>query len=74
MSMKWIRERYNVPARRGRKVIAQGRKGVIVGSKGEYLRVRVEGEKNILSFHPEFEMEYIIDLDIKMNTPFDEVE
>ena len=63
MGMKWIREHYNVPAKRGMGVIAQGRKGMIVGSKGEYLRVRIEGEKNIISFHPEWEMEYIIHLD-----------
>jgi len=61
--MEWIRRHYNVPAKRGMKVIAQGRKGIIVGSKGEYLRVRVEGEKNTISFHPEWEMEYIINLD-----------
>ncbi len=63
MSMESIRQKYNVPAKRGMDVIAQGRKGVIVGSKGLYLRVRVEGEKNIISFHPEWEMEYIIHLD-----------
>lgn len=65
MSMKWIRKHYNVPAKRGMEVIAERRHGVIVGSKGEYLRVRIDGEKNIMSFHPEHEMKYIIDLDKK---------
>ena len=60
MSMKWIRKHYNVPAKRGMEVIAQRRHGIIVGSKGEYLRVRIDGEKNIISFHPTHEMKYIV--------------
>ena len=59
MSMKYIREHYNVPAKRGMKVNAQGHNGVIVGSRGPYLRIRIEGEKNVLSFHPTWEMEYL---------------
>ena len=65
MSMKWIRKYYNVPAKRGMEVIAERRHGVIVGSKGEYLRVRIDGEKNIMSFHPEHEMKYLVDLNKK---------
>jgi hypothetical protein len=60
MSMEYIRETYNVPAKKGMNVIAQGRNGVIVGSKGGYLRIKIEGEKNILSFHPVWEMKYVI--------------
>ena len=59
MSFEYIRETYNVPAKRGMKVIAQGRRGTIVGVKGPHLRIRIEGEKNILSFHPTWEMEYL---------------
>jgi hypothetical protein len=59
MSFEYIGETYNVPAKRGMKVIAQGRRGTIVGVKGPYLRIRIEGEKNILSFHPTWEMEYL---------------
>ena len=60
MSMKWIREHYNVPAKRGMEVVAQRRHGIIVGSKGEYLRIRIDGEKNIMSFHPTHEMKFIV--------------
>jgi hypothetical protein len=56
--MEYIRDYYNVPAKRGMEVVAQGRNGRIVGSRGEYLRIKVDGEKNILSFHPTWEMEY----------------
>lgn len=59
MSFEYIRETYNVPAKRGMKVIAQGRRGTIVGVKGPYLRIRIEGETNILSFHPTWEMVYL---------------
>lgn len=65
MSMEWIRKHYNVPAKRGMEVIAEMRHGAIVGSKGEYLRVRIDGEKNIMSFHPGHEMKYIIEPDQK---------
>jgi hypothetical protein len=40
-------------------VLAQEHKGIIVGSRGPYLRIRIEGEKNVLSFHPTWEMEYL---------------
>jgi hypothetical protein len=59
MSLEYIREVYNVPARRGMKVIAHGRNGIIVGAKGPHLRIKIQGEKNILSFHPTWEMEYL---------------
>ena len=60
MGMRYIREYYKVPAKRGMNVVAQGEKGVIVGAKGQYLRVRIEGEKKVLSFHPTWKMEYIL--------------
>jgi hypothetical protein len=56
--MEYIREQYNVPAKQGMEVVAQGRDGMIVGARGGYLRINIEGEKNVLSFHPTWEMEY----------------
>ena len=58
-NMEYIRKKYKVPAKYGMKVIAQGRNGIIVGAKNGYLRIRIEGEKNILSFHPTWEMKYL---------------
>ena len=58
MSLDYIRECYGVPAKRGMTIIAQGRKGTIVGARNAYLRVRLEGEKDVLSFHPTWEIEY----------------
>lgn len=56
--MEYIREQYNVPAKQGMKVVAQGRNGTIVGARGGYLRIKIVGERNVLSFHPTWEMEY----------------
>ena len=59
MSLKYIREVYKVPAEVGVHVIANGQKGVIVGSIRQYLRIRIDGQTDILSFHPTWEMEYL---------------
>jgi hypothetical protein len=56
--MKWIRDRYKVPAKRGMKVAAQGERGIIIGSKNGYLRIQIEGRKKNLLFHPTWEMKY----------------
>ena len=58
MSMDYIRNHYNVPAKIGIRVVAQGREGTIVGARNAYLRIKIDGEKNVLSFHPTWEMEY----------------
>ena len=65
MSMKWIRETYNVPAKRGMNVIVQGEKGIIVCSKGPYLRIRKEGEQKVLSYHPTWKVVYMSDVSLR---------
>ena len=65
MTMKYIRKTYKVPAKRGARVRFMGNTngklqgGVIVGSKGPYLRIRLDGEKKIYSYHPTWELEYL---------------
>ncbi|KTC71467.1 hypothetical protein Lqui_2124 [Legionella quinlivanii] len=58
MSMQYIRRYYKVPAKRGQKVIANGQLGVITGSRGAYLRIRLEKEKKSSLYHPIWEMQY----------------
>jgi len=59
MSMAYIRKTYNVPAKRGNSVRYEGMLvGVIVGSQGEYLRVRF-GELGTLTLHPTWRVEYL---------------
>jgi hypothetical protein len=50
--MKWIREHYRVPAKRGMQVIVRGRHGIIVGSMRGYLRIKLCNNPKPLLFHP----------------------
>jgi len=64
MSMKYIREHYDVPAKRGGKVKYTGdidcpHVGVIIGSRGAYLRIRFPEWKHTGTFHPTWEIEYL---------------
>lgn len=58
MSMNYIRRYYAVPAKRGMRVTVDGYSGTIVGSYGQYLRVRVDGEKHAGLWHPTWRVEY----------------
>ena len=57
MTMEYIRQMYQVPAKRGRIVEYTGgdnvrRRGYIVGSAGAHLRIRLDGEKLTRLYHP----------------------
>jgi len=52
MSLEYIRKYYGVPAKRGAQVRYKGTHGIITGSRGAYIRVRLEGEKRSLPYHP----------------------
>ena len=56
--MDYVRRMYGVPAKRGGLVRYEGKTGKIVGSRGNYLRIRLDGEKRIRSYHPT-DVEYI---------------
>jgi hypothetical protein len=60
--MVYIRDHYNVPARRGARVIYHGdgtpKSGTIVGTKDAHLRIRLDGEQKIRSYHPTWCIEY----------------
>ena len=59
MSMQYIRDYYGVPAKRGGRVRYMGDKtGKITGTKGPHLRIRLDGEKVIHSYHPRWNIEY----------------
>jgi hypothetical protein len=59
MSMEYIRKSYNVPAKRGMRVIANTEPGVITGSDGHYLRVRLDIMNRSLRYHPTWEITYL---------------
>lgn len=56
--MDYIRWFYEVPAYRGRRVSYNGRIGVITGSRGMYIRIRLDGEKRSYIYHPTYEIDY----------------
>jgi len=62
--MDYIRERYKVPAKRGGRIIYKGclggdRAGIITGSSYGRLRIRLNGEKISLYYHPTWKIEYL---------------
>ena len=60
MSMEYICKTYGVPAKQGGRILYRGKEhGVIVGSEGHYLRVKMDNERVILSYHPTWEMRYL---------------
>lgn len=66
MSMAYIRERYQVPARRGARIRWAGAAesgytdGTIVAARGQYLRVRFDRDPSVLlTLHPTRKVEYL---------------
>jgi len=58
--MDYIRKYYNVPAKRGGRVIyASSGYGTIVGRYNTYLRIRIDGEKQIKLYHPTWNLTYL---------------
>lgn len=52
-SLAYVRDTYGVPARRGMRVIHEGRDhGVITSGTGAHVRVRFDGEKHSVPCHP----------------------
>lgn len=62
--MQSIRDRYNVPAKRGARIVYSGdgsvAAGTIVAARGHYLRVRFDDVPNeIATLHPTWEVSFI---------------
>ena len=63
MSMEYIRNFYGVPAKRGGRISFTNAKkaaqGTIIGSRGAYIRVRMDGSGMVHSLHPEWHIVYL---------------
>jgi len=61
MSAQYVRDYYGVPAKRGQRVIVDGRPGVItsVGGSYAYINVRLDGDKHPTPCHPTWRVEYL---------------
>lgn len=64
MTMKYIRDYYGVPAKRGMRVAYTDSLrrvvGTITGSRNGYLRIRIDGNKRVEFYHPTFGIEYLV--------------
>lgn len=59
MSLEYIRKFYDVPATEGERVIVfSGQRGAIIGAVDSYLLIRLDGEKRVKSFHPDWNIDY----------------
>ncbi len=63
MSMEWVRKNYGVPAKRGGRVEYTGEGhpelGTIVGTNGGHLKIRLDGKKHAMPFHPTWKLRHI---------------
>ncbi|CAM5420068.1 hypothetical protein ATER59S_02381 [Aquamicrobium terrae] len=61
--MEWICKTYNVPAKRGGRVIYSGNGkdeyGTIVSASGGYLNIRLDSAKHAAPFHPTWKLRYL---------------
>lgn len=60
MGLRYVRDRYRVPARRGGRVWIDGRVGTIT-SASHHIRVRFDGERHSTPCHPTWRVEYLDD-------------
>lgn len=66
MSMEYIRETYNVPAKRGGRVEYLANdgellEGTITGSSGAYLLIRLDNARHSGRYHPTWALKYLPD-------------
>jgi len=61
MSMAFIRRHHGVPAKRGMRVFYkhEGRYGTILSARGDYLRIRLDGDKWAGNYHPTWKLDYL---------------
>jgi hypothetical protein len=64
MSLAYIQKYYGVPAKRGGRVeyespLAGKEFGTITGAEGQYLRIRMDGRKHSMNYHPTYNLTYL---------------
>jgi len=55
----YIRRVYGVPAKVGGIIEYEGKRGKIVGTRGQYLRIMLDGQSQVGSYHPKWHITYI---------------
>ena len=74
MSLDYIRRAYKVPAKRGGRVEYTGEPGktylgTICSARGSHLRIKLDGIKHSMPFHPTWELRYLPALPAKEGRP-----
>lgn len=61
MNFEYVKEYYDVPAERGRRVKAYGKDGVIAEDRGNYIGILLDCDKpgNVNNYHPVDGIEYL---------------
>lgn len=63
MTMEYIRTMYNVPAKRGGRVIYSGdgtrRLGTIRSASAGYVFITLDGQKDSMPYHPTWKLTYL---------------
>ncbi|XAO35522.1 hypothetical protein SEA_MORGANA_88 [Gordonia phage Morgana] len=57
MSAEYVRRAYGVDYRRGDRLLVDGRAGTLVSFPGQYLGVRLDGERRTSRCHPTWRVE-----------------
>lgn len=58
-SLEYIRDHYRVPAAIGGRVLFEDRPGTISGTTGHYLRIKLDDEPAVQTFHATWHLEYL---------------
>ncbi len=58
-SFDYVKRAYGVPVARGRRVLFDGKPGVVTSGSGAHIRVRLDGAKHSVPCHPTWEMIYL---------------
>ncbi|MFP3187241.1 MAG: hypothetical protein RXR20_27320 [Paraburkholderia sp.] len=58
MSFDYIKSYYGVDPKRGQRVTAFGKPGVITGADGQYVNIRLDGQKHSNPYHPTDGIDY----------------
>lgn len=56
---EYVRRYYDVPARRGGRIVFDGKPATVVGFADARLLVRLDGEEETVPIHPTWEVEYL---------------
>ena len=50
--LEWHREKYKIPAKKGMLVKVDEGHGIIMGSHGSFIRIKVQGKLSPSNYHP----------------------